>query len=258
MSTVPDSRGTKVATELRDPSRPALRIGNHMVLKGWRQVDGYAGLEPARRLDYRDVNALREAGVERVLRSSTSEAIPGLVPLDDRWLAVPDPLPRARCVGQVEHTGLRGSADILSDRPGHIRVATATATKQWLLISERFHRGWTATVDGKHVDVLRANGEFLACEVPAERHTVEFTFDPPSLRYGKWLTAIGLLLLGFYGVRSRGQAARSRSQALPGNALLARLCLASSSLRAALRGRASGALRSQAEPGNEKLGEERS
>src|SRR5207247_1755360 len=57
LSTIPDADAAKVAIELHDPSRPALRVGNQMVLKGWRQLDGYAGLEPARQLDYRNVNA---------------------------------------------------------------------------------------------------------------------------------------------------------------------------------------------------------
>src|SRR5262249_53721528 len=100
VSTIPGPDVAKVATELHDPSRPGLRVGNQMVLRGWQQLDGYAGLEPARRLDYRDVNALRVAGVERVLRSPATDSIAGLVPLDDRWLQVPNPLPKARLVGR--------------------------------------------------------------------------------------------------------------------------------------------------------------
>jgi hypothetical protein len=268
LSTLTDADGAKIATELRDPSRPALRVGNQMVLKGWRQLDGYAGLEPARRLDYRNVNALRVAGVERVLRSPTTETIPGLIPLDDRWLEVPDPLPRARCVADVsassDHASdlsqldvkcsatvdtsdmivieicatpidgywdwIRGKARIIDDRPGVIRVATETVGGQWLLVSERFHHGWTATVDGRPAELLRANGEFLGCRVPADEHVVEFTFRPASLRYGKWLTGFGLVLLVVYCFR-RGRLAPRR--------ILARQSL--------------GAVRCQAEPGNERV-----
>ena len=39
------------------------RIGDRILLSGWKCIDGYLGLEPARRLDYRETAALRAAGV---------------------------------------------------------------------------------------------------------------------------------------------------------------------------------------------------
>lgn len=53
-----------------------------------------------------------------------------------------------------------------------------------LVVSETDYPGWEATVDGKPVPILRANGAFRAVEVPEGRHRVEFRFRPPSVRQG--------------------------------------------------------------------------
>jgi hypothetical protein len=197
LSTIPDADvdGAKIATELRDPSHPSLRVGNQMVLKGWRQLDGYAGLEPARRFDYRDVGALRVAGVERVLRTRTTGDIAGLIPLDDRWLTVPDPLPRARLVDASSPAEVQ----ILSDRPGAIHLRTQTKGLAQLVVSERFHPGWRVRIDGRAEESPARSAEFLACTVKADESIVEFVFQPSSLRYGKWLSAVGLVFLALYG-----------------------------------------------------------
>ena len=45
------------------PGQNGLRVGNRILLAGWKRADGYAGLEPAKRLDYRQLAALQTAGV---------------------------------------------------------------------------------------------------------------------------------------------------------------------------------------------------
>jgi hypothetical protein len=194
LSTLPDvpaDGSARIATELREPGVPSLRYGNQLVLKGWRQLDGYAGLEPARALDYRTLPALRAAGVRFVCRSASTEKIAGLRPIpgDPRWLEVPDPLPRARCV-----KGDR-APNLVSDRPGQIEVRVHPC---WLAVSERYHSGWKAEIDGRPSEVFRSNGEFLGCVISGEHereHHVKLTFAPASLRYGKWLSLTGLILL---------------------------------------------------------------
>ena len=60
-----------------------------------------------------------------------------------------------------------GSATITTERPGRLEIATDTATQQLLVVSERYHPGWQATIDGEPAAVLPAYGEYLACVVPA-------------------------------------------------------------------------------------------
>jgi uncharacterized membrane protein YfhO len=62
-----------------------------------------------------------------------------------------------------------------------------------LVVSYGWLDGWQATVDGRDVPVVRANGLVLGVPVPAGRHEVRFRFVPPGLR-------VGLLLAGLASV----------------------------------------------------------
>ena len=44
-------------------------------------------------------------------------------------------------------------------------MAVATPTRQLLVVSESYHPGWQAAVDGVPQPVLRVNGDFLGCVV---------------------------------------------------------------------------------------------
>jgi hypothetical protein len=155
--------------------------------------------------------------------------------LNDRWLAVPDPLPRARIVEHltqgpttsnepwstekvencalVERLPQKPFADTLSgdfeptiemlrDRPGHMYVIGQCCRSDLLVVSERYHSGWRAKVNGQPVEVVRTNGEFLGCRVAPLHFVAEFEFHPASLTWGKWLSLAGLMLLALYVVGS--------------------------------------------------------
>ena len=92
--------------------------------------------------------------------------------------------------------GPPGSARILSDRLGSIVVATEAPSRQLLVVSESFDRGWKVSVDGGPPrPALRVDGDFLGCVVDAGSHRAEFTFDPPDLRIGMWISAAVVTLL---------------------------------------------------------------
>ena len=63
------------------------------------------------------------------------------------------------------------------------------------MLSDNWYPDWIATVDGAEVPLYRANHTFRGVRVPAGRHTVEFTFDPPDLRAGFFIHVAGVLLL---------------------------------------------------------------
>ncbi|MCH8924140.1 MAG: YfhO family protein [Planctomycetes bacterium] len=65
------------------------------------------------------------------------------------------------------------------------------------MLTERFHKGWQAEIDGQPQPLLRANGDFIGCVVEPGRHDVRLEFRPYSLQLGKSLSAYGLGLLGF-------------------------------------------------------------
>jgi hypothetical protein len=204
-----------------------------MLLAGLKRVDGYAGLEPAKRLDYHQVGALQLAGVDWIQKNETTATIAGLLAADQHWLRVPAPLARARLVANVRlenissdlaelrlaetalvsepldlPPGPPGTATITRDRPGSIEVRTSAETRQLLVVAESYHRGWQASVEGRAAPVIRVNGDFLGCVVAAGNHRVRLEFRPPSLRAGKILSGCGLgLMLCFFIVNYRRAAA---------------------------------------------------
>jgi hypothetical protein len=199
------------------PDSP-FRTGNRWLLAGFARADGYAGLEPQRRLDYHAENVLRLAGVE----------FNAIAPAEaDRWHTVKRPLPRARLLTQVVAgpltpdlagfdidqvasvepplgqalnlpAGPPGNAQVVIDRPGCIEVRTVAPSRQLLTLNEGFDPGWQAKVDGQRVPVLRVNGDFLGCLVRAGEHDVDWVFSPRSLLVGRLLSGCGLGLLGLF------------------------------------------------------------
>ena len=73
-----------------------LRTGNRMLLAGVSRVDGYAGLEPSKRLDYRTAGALRLAGAQFTLTAPSADKTAVRT-----WKHVPQPAPRARLVSRT-------------------------------------------------------------------------------------------------------------------------------------------------------------
>lgn len=67
-----------------------------------------------------------------------------------------------------------------------------------------YPHGWEAYVDGKPVDILRADYVLRAIKVPAGKHKIEFHFRPKSFKTGNTIAMIssilliGLLLVALY------------------------------------------------------------
>jgi hypothetical protein len=220
-TTLPESVPCRVAADLAS-GRPAVaRIGNAMLLAGVRRTDGYAGLEPARKLDYQELRALRVSSTALVMRSTSTEAISGLEPQDERWLTVPGSLPYARLVTQARHStdpaddlkhidpqavalvdqpidiplGEPGFASIIEERPGLIHIRARCATRQFLVVAESFHSGWNASIEGHETPVYRTYGDFMGCIIEPGEHNVVLAFRADSLVYGKYISLCGLVLL---------------------------------------------------------------
>ena len=79
----------------------------------------------------------------------------------------------------------------------------------FLLLNEIYYPGWEAKMDGKPVEILRADSIFRALYVPAGTHHIEMLFRP---RYFAWGAAISLLTLLAFGAYS---AARWSQRARP-------------------------------------------
>jgi len=99
-----------------------------------------------------------------------------------------------------------GPVDVISDavqsempREGFYRFTLAAPAPQdaFLSVSENWYPDWHATVDGKPVEVVRAQFSLMAVPVPAGARTVDLTFSSAAYRKGKVVTfaILGLLTL---------------------------------------------------------------
>ncbi|MBC7966950.1 MAG: hypothetical protein H7Z17_13610 [Fuerstia sp.] len=226
--------------------------GNDLLLAGWHQADGYEGLLPQSYLldQNTSLESLRISGVRWINSGGNHSRIAGLQPTDDsRWLAVPNPLPRARftvntatiadplaAVRKLQPEGFTvvdrdleipqtndtapGAATIVVDRPGRIEIQTSADSPRLLVLSERFSDGWNATVDGATVPIVRAEIDFMGCVAPVGDHMIRFTFDPASVHSGRLISTMTLLLLCLFAAcrvmtlkRRRNNLRRGRSVA---------------------------------------------
>jgi hypothetical protein len=86
-------------------------------------------------------------------------------------------------------------AEIASWAPGELRISTRGARERFLLVSEVWHPGWSARIDGAAAQISRADLALMGLWVPAGEHQVSLRFAPllwwPSIA----LSALSLLTL---------------------------------------------------------------
>jgi hypothetical protein len=194
---------------------------NLYVVAGYRILDGYVALPPAKSLNYHSAHALQVAQVQyaRVGFKQTPQ-VAGAEPMGRDWLRLPPALPRVRLVTDTRVSrdpstdlenvdvqrvalttrelglpgGMPGTAEMTQDDPGRLHVRTQAGDRQLLVISESYDDGWIAAVDGRQVPLERVNGDFMGCVVPAGSHLVTLEFRPAHLRWGR---IISLAAAGF-------------------------------------------------------------
>jgi hypothetical protein len=91
--------------------------------------------------------------------------------------------------------GRVGAAVIATYDPNHMVIDAQLATPGYLVLTDPWYPGWTASVDGNPARLFRADHAFRAVTLPAGRHRVRFDFDPPSLRVGKAVTLATILFV---------------------------------------------------------------
>jgi hypothetical protein len=187
---------------------------NQYSMRRLRLVQGYVSLMPRQLLSYDKPSCLRVAGVDWIMPGADEHGQP--------WFHAPwTALPRARLVTrtqlssdpgrdidaiEIETTALTdrlvslptaepGQARIGNDRPGKIDVVTEAGSRQLLVVSESYHTGWQASVDGRRVPVVRVNGDFMGCVVPEGSHRIKLRFRPQGQRIGACLSVLGLVLM---------------------------------------------------------------
>jgi hypothetical protein len=92
--------------------------------------------------------------------------------------------------------GGAGSAAIIEDRRNRVLIESETQGDAMLVLSDNYYPGWMAFIDGRRVEIFKANCTMRAVRVPAGRHMISFEFAPATFRLSVYVTAATLILLG--------------------------------------------------------------
>ncbi len=89
---------------------------------------------------------------------------------------------------------LQARVDVLERLPGRIRLATHASNDAQLVTTIPWYPGWRATVDGRPVELVRANFAFSAVRTPAGDHEIVLEYAPRSWTIGLAIAALATLV----------------------------------------------------------------
>lgn len=93
-----------------------------------------------------------------------------------------------------------GTATLTRTRPEYAVITAEANQRGWLVISQAWHKGWRAEMDGRPVALIQANGAHSAIAVPPGRHRIVLRYYTPRFAAGAaasavaWVAALGVLL----------------------------------------------------------------
>jgi hypothetical protein len=99
-------------------------------------------------------------------------------------------------------------AEVTFYSPNKIVVQASLSSPGLLVLSELWYPGWRAYDNGQEVKIHRANYLMRSVHLEAGRHTVEFAYEPLSLKVGRWVSAgavLGLIVYVVSAIRRRGE-----------------------------------------------------
>jgi hypothetical protein len=127
-----------------------------------------------------------------------------------------DPRATAAVVGLDKPvSGGGGRVRLLERHPDDERWSVDAPRGGFLRVSGAYDDGWTARIDGRSAEVLRADGIFRGVVVLPGRHEVTFQYRNRSERDGRRLAAVGFAALVAIVARPH-VASRMRRRMLPG------------------------------------------
>ena len=91
--------------------------------------------------------------------------------------------------------GPAGSATYQEVSPEDVRIRAEAAVPSILVVRNAWDDGWSATLDGRAVPVLRADAFLQGIAIPAGSHDVRLTYREPAI--GRGLALSALVWLGF-------------------------------------------------------------
>ena len=145
---------------------------------------------------------------------NANEELDRLGKLDLRHEAIADAGFRSQ-LGESKAQDSTSIVKITAYEPNQLTYDVRSATGGIVVFSEIFYPEWTATVDGKAVELGRVNYVLRALNVDKGHHTVVLTFDPKSVKqtetvaYLSYGVLLLVVLLGVYFKRKEDKKAQA-------------------------------------------------
>jgi hypothetical protein len=159
-----------------------------------------------------------EAAGALTLRAMRTGELPLLVHSREEMIgpASHEPFDPARLAAAP--AALRLGAEVESYRPRELRMRVDCPADGWLLVTDRWTRGWRASVDGEEVELRAGNFLFRAVPVHAGENRIRFTYRPlglPHLVLASWGTLALVAASSLLARRARGASASGAPVVLP-------------------------------------------
>jgi hypothetical protein len=87
-----------------------------------------------------------------------------------------------------------GTATIVEDLPERLVVSIDSAAPAYLVVTDSFDPGWSATLDGQPAPIRPAYVAFRAVYTPEGKHTIVFSYRPAGFLAGLVVSACGVAL----------------------------------------------------------------
>lgn len=87
--------------------------------------------------------------------------------------------------------------DLLSYNGQSFSFKTFCEDDSVLVVTESFHPGWQAFINGSKTEVDKSYGQFLAISLPEGKSIIKLDFFPQSVKYGFYLSLLGIIVAIF-------------------------------------------------------------
>ncbi len=113
-----------------------------------------------------------------------------------KTILLSDDIPTAITQNLLKNKDKKGKFKItyIDYKNDSIKIKIETSKGGFLNSSEIFTNGWKAKINYIDTKIYKSNYAFRSIFVPSGKHTIEFYYDPLTVKIGKVLTSIGLIL----------------------------------------------------------------
>jgi hypothetical protein len=122
---------------------------------------------------------------------------------DPEKVVLLDAEPKDFSCNEVRDPQKQEPVQIDSYKSNTVDLTVNSKNRQFLFLSDSYYPGWKSYVDGKEVEIFRANYLFRAIIIEAGEHQVRFKYDPLSFKLGLAISLTTVLSFGVYALWGR-------------------------------------------------------